>query len=80
LSIRLHAMFSSDYGHWDVGVPAQLLLHSHGLLRSGLLSSEEFREFTADNAIRLHGTLNRSFWQGTVVQRYATEVLGSLGN
>src|SRR5205823_14147282 len=58
--IRLRAMFSSDYGHWDVGVPAQLLLHSYDLVRGELLSSEEFREFMADNAIRLHGTLNRT--------------------
>jgi predicted TIM-barrel fold metal-dependent hydrolase len=79
MSIRLRAMFSSDYGHWDVGVPAQLLLHSYDLVREELLSSEEFREFVADNAIRLHGTLNRTFWQGTVVEGYASEVLGPAG-
>ena len=64
LGIQLRAMFGTDFGHWDTGV-----------LERGLLSPEYFQAFVADNAIRLHGRMNPQFWKGTVVERYATQVL-----
>ena len=29
------------------------------------MSAEDFRDFAADNTIRLHGQMNPDFWKGT---------------
>lgn len=75
LRLKLGAMFSSDYGHWDAGRADQLLPRSYSLVERGFLSAEDFRSFTADNAIRLHGMANPRFWNGTLVQQYAGTIL-----
>jgi hypothetical protein len=41
-----------------------------------LISPAQFRAFSADNCIRLHGQMNPRFFDGTVVESYATTVLG----
>jgi predicted TIM-barrel fold metal-dependent hydrolase len=79
LGLRLRAMFSSDFGHWDAPRGDQLLLQSYKLVERGLLSGAEFQTFVADNAIKLHGTVNSAFWNGTSVDRYARTVLANAG-
>lgn len=75
--LRLRAMFSSDFGHWDATRGDQLLPKSYELVDKGLLSAADFQSFVADNAIRLHGTVNSTFWSGTSVDHYARTVLAS---
>jgi len=77
LGVKLRPMFSSDFGHWDAGRADRLLPHSCRLVERGLMSAEDFRSFAADNAIRLHGTANPTFWLGTAVENYAKGVLGN---
>lgn len=77
LGLKLQAMFSSDFGHWDAGQADQLLPHSYSLVERGFMSAQNFRSFTADNPIRLHGTVNPTFWRGTSVEDYAQAVLGN---
>lgn len=77
LGLKLRAMFSSDFGHWDAGQADQLLMYSYNLVKRGLISTEDFRSFAADNAIKLHGAVNPNFWKNTVVQDYAQTITGT---
>jgi hypothetical protein len=39
------------------------------------MNADDFRDFAADNTIRLHGQMNPDFWKGTPVADYAARVL-----
>lgn len=75
LYLRLHAMFSSDYGHWDADQPGKLVSASRKMVDHGLMTAKDFRSFAADNVIALHGGNNPKFWKGTAVEKYAEKVL-----
>jgi hypothetical protein len=53
-----------------------VLNEAHELVKDGLITAEEFRDFTFANAVRLWGTRNPDFFEGTVVAREAATVLG----
>jgi hypothetical protein len=78
--MRLRAMFSSDFGHWDAPRADHLLPQSYELVEEGRLSSADFQSFVADNAIKLHGTVNSTFWNGTLVEHYARTLLAGAPN
>ncbi len=75
LNLRLHAMFSSDYGHWDAGQPEKLVSASRKMVDQELMTADDFRTFTSENVIALHGRNNPDFWKGTSVEKYAEKVL-----
>jgi predicted TIM-barrel fold metal-dependent hydrolase len=74
-SARLNAIFSSDVGHFDVPDMRMVLPEAYELVEDGLISADDFRDFTFANAVRLWGTQNPDFFKGTVVARQAAEVL-----
>jgi hypothetical protein len=51
------------------------LLEAWELVEDGLISEEDFRDFTFTNAVRLWGTQNPHFFEGTFVAREAATVL-----
>src|SRR5262249_12314065 len=53
LGARLNAVFSSDIGHWDVPDLGSVLAEAHELVESGLMSEEDFRNFTFANGIKM---------------------------
>jgi predicted TIM-barrel fold metal-dependent hydrolase len=65
---RLHPLFSSDVGHFDVTDMTDVLDEAWELVEHGLVTTENFREFTFENAARLHTALNPDFFKGTVVE------------
>jgi hypothetical protein len=65
---RLHPIFSSDVGHFDVTDMTEVLEEAHELVEHGLLTEHDFREFVFENAARLHTALNPDFFKGTVVE------------
>lgn len=65
---RLHAMFSSDIGHWDVPDMNEVLEEAYELVDHGLLDMSDFKEFTFSNAVMLHAGMNSNFFKGTVVE------------
>ena len=75
MGARLHPMFGSDIGHWDVSDIAGVLPEAYELLEDELLAPAEFRSFTCDNAVLLHGGMNPRFFDGTPVQAYARQLL-----
>jgi predicted TIM-barrel fold metal-dependent hydrolase len=52
---RLRAMFASDVGHWDVPDTRAVLPEAWELVEHGLVTPEDFRAFSCDNALALWG-------------------------
>jgi hypothetical protein len=72
---RLNAMFGSDIGHFDVEDMAGIVEEVYELIEDGLVEPRDFRDFTFENAVRLHGGMNPDFFEGTVVSAAAADVL-----
>jgi predicted TIM-barrel fold metal-dependent hydrolase len=72
---RLNAIFSSDVGHFDVPDMRMVLPEAFELVEDGLITADDFRDFTFANAVRLWGMQNPDFFKGTAVARQAAEVL-----
>ncbi|HUP76595.1 MAG TPA: amidohydrolase family protein [Acidimicrobiales bacterium] len=75
LGAMLQPMLGSDIGHWDVPDMRDVLPEALELVEHQLLSLAQFREFSCDNAIRLHGGMNPHFFDGTRVEAYASDLL-----
>jgi hypothetical protein len=52
---RLGAMFASDLGHWDVRDARGVLPEAWELVEGGHVTTDDFRAFTYDNALRCWG-------------------------
>jgi predicted TIM-barrel fold metal-dependent hydrolase len=65
---KLHPIFSSDVGHFDVTDMSEVLEEAWELVEHGMITEQDFREFTFENAARLHTALNPDFFTGTVVE------------
>jgi hypothetical protein len=76
----LQAMLGSDIGHWDVSDATDVVPEAWELVEDGKLTRDQFRAFACDNAIRLHGGMNPSFFDGTRVEAYARSLLGAEGH
>ncbi len=72
---RINAIFSSDIGHFDVPDMLQPLPEAYELVEDGLITADDFRDFTFSNAVRLWGTQNPSFFEGTRVAKEAAALL-----
>ena len=72
---KLNAIFSSDIGHFDVIDFRDPLRQAHELVEKELITDDDFRDFVFANSVRLWGTQNPRFFDGTVVAKEAAEVL-----
>jgi predicted TIM-barrel fold metal-dependent hydrolase len=72
---RLNAMFGSDIGHFDVADMRDPLPEAYEMVEDGHITEDDFRNFAFANAVRLWGTQNPRFFEGTVVAKQAAEVL-----
>jgi predicted TIM-barrel fold metal-dependent hydrolase len=77
LGVRLNAVFGSDIGHFDVPDMTAVLAEAWELPEEGLMTAEDFRDFTFANAVRMHGGMNPDFFQGTAVEDDAARVLAA---
>jgi predicted TIM-barrel fold metal-dependent hydrolase len=77
MGARLNALFSSDIGHFDVPDMADVVPEAYELVEHGLLTDDDFRDFTFANAVRFWGEVNPDFFKGTVVEKPAAELLAS---
>ncbi len=53
----------------------EVLPEAYELVDDGLITTEDFCDFTFANAVRLWGTQNRKFFEGTAVAKAAAAVL-----
>jgi len=72
---KLNAIFSSDIGHFDVIDMRDPLPEAYELVEDGHITEANFRDFVFENAVRLWGTQNPRFFEGTVVEKEAAAVL-----
>jgi predicted TIM-barrel fold metal-dependent hydrolase len=72
---RLHAVFGSDIGHWDVPVMAEVLEEVIEPLDEGLVTDEDLRDFVFADPVRLWTSTNPQFFAGTVVEDAAASVV-----
>jgi len=77
LSARFNAIFGSDIGHFDVPDMREVLPEAYELVEDGLITAEDFRDFTFANAVRLWGAQNPTFFEGTAVSKAAGAVLAA---
>ena len=75
LRVRFNAVFGSDIGHFDVPDMRDVVDEAYELREEGLMSDEDFRDFTFGNAVRLHGGMNPKFFEGTAVEAEARQIL-----
>jgi predicted TIM-barrel fold metal-dependent hydrolase len=74
--IRFRAVLSSDISHWDVVDMTEVLEEAYELVDDGLISTEDFRDFTFRNAATAYGGTNPDFFNGTVVEKEVANLLG----
>lgn len=77
---KLQALFSSDVAHWDVPDMTETLAQSYELVEDGLITHDDFRDFTFTNMVKLQAALNRDFFRGTAVEAEARKVLEAEAN
>jgi len=80
LGARLQVVFGSDIGHWDVPDLAGLLAEAYELVDRGVLSRTDFRDFVFTHPVRLYGTGNPRFFDGTGVEAAAVAQMGASGD
>ena len=54
--------------HFDVTDMSAVLEEAWELVEHGMITEADFREFTFENAVRLHTAMNPDFFKGTVVE------------
>src|SRR5499426_3260055 len=74
---KLNAIYSSDIGHFDVIDFRDPLPEAYELVEEGHITEDNFRDFVFANSVRLWGTQNPSFFEGTVVAKEAAAVLAA---
>jgi predicted TIM-barrel fold metal-dependent hydrolase len=72
---RLNALFSSDIGHFDVINMQRVLPHAWELVEDGVMSLDDFREFTFANPARFWTSSNPDFFAGTSVEKAVAGLL-----
>jgi hypothetical protein len=72
---KLNASFSSDIGHFDVIDMRHPLPEAYELVEDGHITADDFRDFTFANAVKLWGTQNPRFFEGTRVAKEAAALL-----
>ncbi len=65
---KLKAVFSSDFGHWDVPDMSHVLAEAYELVDEGFLDDGDFRDFVFTNPVKLLAGMNRDFFKGTAVE------------
>ena len=65
--IKLNAILGSDIGHWDVPDMTKVLVEAHEMVDDGLISEDDFRNFSFGNVVAMHTGMNPNFFKDTIV-------------
>ena len=74
---KLNAIFSSDFGHWDVTDMSSVLAEAYELVEETVVSEDDFRDFVFTNPVKLLAGMNPDFFDGTAVEAEARELIKS---
>ena len=80
LGARINALYSSDIGHFDVINMRDPLPEAFELVEDGLITESDFHDLVFGNAVRLWGTQNPRFFEGTAVAQEAAALLKRSGS
>ena len=72
---KLKAMFGSDIGHWDVTDMTRVLPDAYEAVENGLMSEDDFRDFTFTNPVMFFAKQNPDFFKGTRVETEVDKLL-----
>ncbi|MCH2171333.1 amidohydrolase [Myxococcota bacterium] len=70
----LRAMFSSDIGHWDVERIEEVVPEAFELVEDGVLTEEQFRDFTFTHPVAMLRSSNPHFFDGTGLESAVKEL------
>jgi len=77
LGAKINALFSSDIGHFDVQHMNEVLEEAHELVDDGVMSDDDFRDFTFVNPVAFWSRGNPRFFEDTVIQDPVADLLSS---
>jgi hypothetical protein len=73
---KLNAIFSWEIVHFDV-IDTPPAAEAYELVENGHITADNFCAFTFSNAVKLRGTQNPRFFEGTRVAKEAAAVLAA---
>ena len=71
---RLHALYGSDLGHWDVPEMAEAAEEAHELVEQLVITDDDFCAMVWLDPVRFWTSTNPDFFKGTVVESAAARV------
>ena len=74
-AVTLQPILGTDVSHWDAPVMNEVLPEAYEAVEEGAMTAEQFEAFTFSNAVKLHGGVNPSFFEGTLCEKQAAVVL-----
>ncbi len=72
---RINAIYASDIGHWDVPDQREVVVEAYEMVEKGLITEDDFRDFVFTNPVKLWAGMDPDFFNGTVVEQEAKELL-----
>ena len=72
---KVGALLSSDIGHWDVIDMRDVVEEAYEMVEHGLMTADDFRDFTFANPLRFFTDLNPAFFDGTTIEAAAKAAL-----
>ena len=72
---EIKTLFGSDIGHFDVQDMSQVLPEAYEMVEHEKITSHAFERFVLENPVRFWGETNPGFFEGTVVESKAAEIL-----
>jgi predicted TIM-barrel fold metal-dependent hydrolase len=75
MGAQMKAMIGSDISHWDVVDVTEPVEEAYEMVEHGRITPDNFRDFTFTNPVTLHAGMNPRFFEGTVVEKQAAELL-----
>jgi hypothetical protein len=75
LGARFRTIFGSDISHWDVPDVSLVLHEAYELVEHGLVTEDDFCDFTFRNAAVLYAGTNPDFFRGTRVEEPVADLL-----
>jgi hypothetical protein len=72
---RLHALYGSDLGHWDVPDMAEAAEEAHELVEEGVITTADFRDMVFIDPARFWTSTNPDFFKDTIVEDAVNKAL-----